>query len=498
MTGFRIQGSVTGNVAEVTTNNQLEITMPLVSSQGGYASLVSEIDPGTVTGSRLMRSLKCSDNYRLKTGAITPLFDYQFTATAQDTDFWKYESSTMTATQTGGYLYLNNNTITTTLTGVSMQTWRYFKLLSNAELYVEATINLNADPLANQVVELGLFLGTQNSAPADGVYFRLNSTGLFGVVNNNGTETITGSGITPIAYTLNVGQNYRLGINITQARVEFWIDGFISANAPINGFTSTLGASINTPIANATPFLTNALPFCVQQRNSGAVGGGTQLELQVGSVRVEQDDLALGMPFSHIQNTYGLAYQGLPGGIQNTLSNYTNNVSISPAVLSNTTANITSLGGIAAITVPTGLNTDGIIFAYQNPPGSTTQIPRTLVITAISIHSVVSTVLAATIWSNLYAVAFGSTAVALTTSQSTSFSSATTKAPKILPLGIDNFAASAAVGVLGNTIPIVADFSESPLIINPGEYVALITRAINGPPATGAITVTCAFKQYWI
>lgn len=498
MDGIRIQGSITGNVAEVTSNNQLEVNAPLTASQAGFISLVSEIDPGTSTGSRLMRSLKCSDNYRLKAGTVTLLFDYQFTATAQDTDFWKYMSSTMTATQTGGYLYLNNSATTISTTGVSMQTWRYFKLMANAELYVEATINLNVAPLANQVVELGLFLGTQTTAPADGAYFRLNSTGLFGVINNNGTETVTGSGVTPINYTLTPGQSYSLGINITQYRTEFWINGYVSANAPINGQTNILGAVISTPIANTLPFLTNALPFCVQQRNSGAVGGGTQLELQVGTVRVEQDDLQLGMPFSHIQSAYGLAYQGLPGGTQNTLSNYTNNISISPAVLSNTVTNIAALGGISAVTVPAALNTDGIIFAYQNPPGSTTQIPRTLIITSISIHSVVSTVLAATIWSNLYSVAFGNTTVSLTTDQSASFITATTKAPKILPLGIDNFAASAAVGTLGNINPIVGDFSQSPLVVNPGEYVMLIARAINGPPASGALTVTCAFKHYWV
>jgi len=498
MTGFRVQGSTTGNVAEVNANNQLQVNTPLASAQAGFASLVTENDPGTITGSRFMRSLKVSDNYRLKVGSTTPLFDYQFTSTSQDTDFWKYVSSTMTATQSGGYLYLNNSNTTTTGTGVSMQTWRYFKMMSNASLYVETTVNLNSTPLANQVVELGLFVGTQSSAPSDGVYFRLNSSGIFGVVNYNGTETVTGSGITAMNYTLANGESYRLGINITQYRVDFWIDGYIAASGSINGYTEMLGATINTPVSNPTPFITNALPLCIQQRNIGAVGAGTQLQLQVGSVRVDQEDLQLGMPYPHIQSAYGMAYQGLPGGTQNTLTNYTNNISISPAILSNTTANITGLGGIASVTVPAGLNTDGIIFAYQNPIGSTTQTPRTLIITGVQIHSAVSSALSATIWTNLYSVAFGATSVSLATTQSSSFTSATTKFPKILPLGIDNYVASAAAGVLGNIAPINVDLQHSPIVINPGEWVVLISRSINGPPASGAVTVTCIFKHYWI
>jgi len=481
---LRIQGATSGNVAEVNANNQLQVNTPLTSTQAGFVSFTSELDPGTVTGYRTMRQVKCSNEYRLQCGMATPLFDYQFNAAAQDTDFWKYVSSTMTASQSGGFLILNTASTAATGSGVSMQTWRYFKIMSNASLYVEMTINLSAYILANQIAELGLFVGTQTTAPVDGVYFRLNSNGLFGVINNSGTETVTG----PLMQVLSAGQSYQIGINITQYKVEFWL----------GGAGGTLAAVINIPPGNTQPFAFAALPLCLQQRNSGAVGGAPQMMLKVGSVRVEQNDLQLGIPFSHIQSAYGMAYQGLPGGTQGNLSNYTYNVAPAATVLNNTTANITSLGGLAIATVTLAINTDGIIFAFTNPAGSISQTPRTLVITSVNIQSVVTTIMAATASSYLYSLAFGGTSVSLATAETASFVTASTKSPKILPLGIDTYIATAPVGTLGNPSPIVADFSQSPIVVNPGEVVEIISRCLVGPPASGAITITCGIKHYWI
>ncbi len=487
---FRIQGATSGNIAEVNANNQLQTNTPLTSIQSGFVSLVSELDPGTVTGYRTMRSLKCSDEYRLRCGLTIPLFDYQFNAAAQDTDFWKYTSTTMTALQAGAFLYLNATASIVAGAGVSMQTWRYFKLMSSVQLYIEMTINIPTPMLTNQIGEFGLFVGTQTTAPADGVYFRLNNNALYGVVNNSGTETLTG----PIIGPLNEGQNYQLGINITQEKVEFWV----------GGAGNILGAVLNTPSGNIQPFATTALPMCLQQRNSGAIAaitGTLASMIKFGSVRVEQEDMQLGMPFSHIQNAYGLAYQGLPGGTQGNLSNYTNNAAPAATVLSNSAVNITALGGLAIDTVTLAANTDGIIFAYQNPVGGISQTPRTLVITSINVQGVVTTVMAATASSYMYSVVFGSNAVVastLTNAQTGSFVTATTKCPKILPLGMDTYAASAPVGTLGNPSPIVSDFSHSPIVVNPGENVAIIARCLVGPPASGAVTITCGIKHYWI
>jgi hypothetical protein len=485
MSGLLIDGYISGYTTEVTANNQLEINTPLTSSQAGFASLVAENDAGLITESRDMYSLYSSDDARLNVGNTTHLFDYQFTATAQDTDFWYYKSFTMAATQTGGFLFLNSGSTTTTATGVFMQTWRYFKLMANAPLIVNMTVNISYAVQANQIAEFGLFIGNGASGsvvtPADGIYYRLTSTGLIGVINYVGSESTT-----PLNITITPGASYQFGLVVTIYQVEFW-----------DYSAGILLATFAVPNGNPTSFATMSLPVCFQQRNNGTVSS-PMMQLKVGSVRVEQQDLALGMQFPHIQGVYGLAYQGLPGGTQGTLTNYTGNVVLSGISLVdiNTTAN--SLGGITAILPTYTANDDGIVFGYLNPAGSISQTPRTLVITGVQIQGAVTTTLTGGPVLYLYSISFGLTAIQLTTPQSATFTTATTKAPKIIPLGIESYPATAAAGTLGATAPIFQDFSQSPIVVNPGEYAQVIARNIGTITSAGVITISCAFKHYWI
>ena len=482
MSGFRIEGNTSGNVVEVDTNHQLNTTTTTTANLAGFTTLGSEIDKGTVTGSRFVNEIYSSNDYRLTVGMCTPLFDYQFISAAQDTNFWYYKFTTMTATSPGGFLLLNAILTATIGTGVYMQTWRYFKLLAGGELFVDMGINITAAPIENQVAEFGLFLGTVTTVPADGAYYRLSSAGLIGIVNNAGTETPTG--VIPV--TLVPGTNYQLGINITQESVEFWID-------------EVIGAKIHVPSGNGNPFASLALPICLQQRNSGAISGSPQMQLKCASVHVEQDDLALGAPYSHIQAAAGMQYQGQPGGTQGPDNYYT--ASVAPVVfawVAAATGAMAGLGGIAVCNPTTAAATDGIIFSYQNPVGSITQTPRTLVITGVQAQSAVSTVLANTSALALaYSIGFGHTAATLATTTSTTFATATTKAPRIIPIGFETYAINAAVGVIGSA-GITLDLTQSPIVVNPGEYVALVVRNVGGVTTSGAITVVCTMKHYYI
>lgn len=53
--------------------------------------------------------------------------------------------------------------------------------------------------------------------PIDGVYFRLNSAGLFGVVNSNGTENPTS--LFDFVYVNN--KKYKFIITVTEREVKF-------------------------------------------------------------------------------------------------------------------------------------------------------------------------------------------------------------------------------------------------------------------------------------
>ena len=261
-------------------------------------------------------------------------------------------------------------------------------------------------------------------------------------------------------------------------------------------------AFLQTAAGNAQPFSSTALPICFQYRNSGLVSGSPQMQFRVGSCRVEQDDLNLGIPYSHIQAAAGLQYQSQPGSAspQGNDNYYTASVAPTPfAFVAAATGAMAGLGGIAVINPTTAAGTDGVIFSYQNPVGGVSQIPRTLVITGVQVQGGVSTILANTSALALaYSIGFGHTAATLATANVTTFTTATTKAPRFVPIGFETYAINAAVGVIGCPTPLILDLSQAPIVVNPGEFVALVVRNVGGVTTSGAITVMCTMKHYYI
>lgn len=438
-----------------------------------------------MTGSRYIKYPRTSEDNRLAVGLSTPLASYTFNAGAQNTGLFRHQFTTMTMTQGGGFVLCNANSTATTATGASLQSWQYFPLMGNGALVVSSTIQITAAPLTNQVFECGLFIGTNGTtAPTEGVYFRFTTSGLIGVLNYNGTETTTSTLLAAGTFTAN--QNYDMTIIVHGRVVEFWREGIF------------LG-EIATPAGNGQPFLTTALPFCFQQRNSGAVSGSPQMQVKVGDVHVNQEDCNLGLPFPHLTSMMGQhGSQGQDGGTMGSTALYTN--SLAPgagAAISNTAAaaGFTGLGGQHAVLPTLTANTDGILSSFQNPAGSTTQTPRTLVITGVRIQGIVTTVLAGGPVYYFYSLAYGHTAVSLATADTGSFVTATTKSPRRIPLGIETYGAAAAVGTLGSS-GIYVPFN-SPIVINPGEFVAIAAKNVGTVTTTGVITVLVTYDSYW-
>lgn len=474
-----IQG-LTNVQADVDANNNLHVNPPTTVATAGFIAQAVEIDHGTVTGARKVAALTASMEARLATGMSTPLYDYQFTGASQDTGQWKCAFTLMTVTESGGYLLLNSNQTANAASGVALSTWRYFKVLGAAELWAEASVIVTSAPLAGQVIEWGFFAPTATTAPADGVYFRLTTAGLLGVLNYNGTETTL-----TLPSSLTVATLSDCVISVNQASAQFWVNG-------------VLFGSIAVPAGNAQAFASAALPYSFQQRNSGAIGGGTQAQFKVGSVHVEQQDLQMGAPASHLFAAMGQSYQGLQGGTPGSLASYVNNTAPAALALSNTAALVTGLGGQAAFNPTLAANSDGIVFAYQNPVGGVGQTPRTLVITGVQLHGAVSTTLVGGNVTLAWVLNVGSTAVSLATVESASFATATAKAPRKIPIGLDTYALNAAAGVLGSADPLVLDLEQSPVVVNPGEFVIVSAKNIGTVTTGGAITELCAIKHYWI
>lgn len=435
---------------------------------------------GIVSGQSARRQPLVSANRRLAVGVATKLFDYQFSGAAQNTTIWKCLFATMTMTQGSGTLLMNANGTLTTTTGCQLSTWRYVNFPGNGTVSIDAEVIFNAAPLANQVFLFGAFPSVSATAtPTDGVYFKLTSTGLYGVVNYNGVETSTALLVPAASFALN--QNYDLKIDVSNGGADFWLN-------------DTLLATLPSAAANPTPMNWGALPITLQQYNVGAVSGSPQLQVKVGTVSATQRDLATEKLWESQQGLSGLnASQGSEGGTMGTTALYSNSLAIGAgAALTNTTAAAGSgLGGQFTVLPTLAAGTDGVLQSFQNPVGSITQIPRTIMIKGVWLQGIVTTIFAGGPVLYAYSLAYGHTNVSLATADSASFATGTTKSARRVPLGVDNFLVTAPVGTMGQRI---YQAFNVPIVLNPGEFVAIVAKNLGTVTTTGAITFVVGFN----
>lgn len=483
MSGFRIEG-VNGNLVEVDAGNNVQVSIPNTNSEMGSVKIFSQMD----SAGAYLKPPETSVDFRLRSAIDTYLFADYFNNTVQNTSLWKYTFTTMTMTEAGaGVLLCNANSTATAATGVSLQTWRNFTIIPQAPLVVEIKLEFTGNPLANQIFEYGLFGATTTTVPADGVYWRYTSSGLIGVLNYNGVEISTAV-LTP---SLSLNTQHTLRLLIDTREVEFYIDGVF-----IN--------EVSTPTGNGAPFMTSALPICIQMRNTGTVVGSPQMQVNVGSVSALLTDPHTTKPWPHQLGGMGLHCSQAPNGQPiGSTAFYANSLAAGSGNLpSNTTnTNFVGLGGQFSGTYTSGLavNTDGIIQSFLNPVGTVNITPRTLYITAVWIHSAVTTILSvATPLILLYAVRYGSNGAngTLAGVESGSFTNATVKIPRVVPLGTETFPINAAVGTLGAASPIIQYF-DTPIVISPGEYLEVSAKNMTTVLTSGVITHLIGFDGYW-
>lgn len=481
MGGFIIQGATGGDV-NADGNGNFQVVLPRTLAQVGFGAIASLMDEGSITGAVTARAPTTSIDNRLAVGTDSPMFDVAFNATAMNTGAFRYVfASALTCTMGGGSLLMNSASTLTASAGCQLSSWRAFPLLGSGSLTVEYTASFTEDPLANQIVEFGMFPhNTGTVTPLDGCYFRYTSAGLFGYTNFNGTETPTGTSIP----SLSVNQAYLFRIVINQRQVDFWVNGVL------------LG-SIEVPSANGAPFMSTALPCSMQFRNGALVSGSPVMQAKIYNVHVDQRDVPLLTPRANQLTGMGMvSSQGQSGGTMGSTALYTN--SLAPGVgaaATNTTAALGSgLGGQFSVQPTLAANTDGIIMSYQNPVGGLTQTPRILYITGLWLRGMVTAALTGGPVLYAWSLAYGHTAVSMATTEAASFATATTKAPRRVPLDWDAYAATSALGTLGQKI--VATF-DSAIPVNPGEFVALVAKNTGTVTSAGVITFLVGFNGYW-
>lgn len=486
-----IQVKGTTDMAEVDSSKNLYTRVPGfdqngVARGGGSANapaMFGENDNGQATLSRFVLSPEVDDDYRLRAGIEFPVDDENFNYTAQNTGKHQYTNTTLTFGWTAAGMQTNASGITTTTTGAKFTTYAFFPVQGFGQsISIQFHASVNTTPVANSVVDFGLFLpGSSNPyAPTDGVYFRMDSSGVKAVINNNGTEVETllnGTGGTG-NFNLTANKANKYIITLSESYASFWINDILYFR-------------IATPIGQGSPVLSAALPVAIRHAIVGGAAGGnfqvTFKEYSLSLLGVNYND-TLGGRGNAI---YG-AYQGLSGGTMGGLTVYTNSSNPTAAVPSNTalTANLPNgLGGEAWETFTTGLaaNTDGILMSYQVPAG------KRLKVTGVKMSAFVQTALTGGGFNSTFALAFGHTAVSLATAET-----AKTKKPRIvlLPELTQTVASGATALTLISQLNVFASFDQ-PIYVNPGEFIAFTVKHIGTVATAGVIAYNIQYIYSW-
>lgn len=502
MSGFRIEGNTSGSVAEVDSDNNFFVRTSGFGADGvalgggneaaGAAVAFSEVDTGEAIGSREVLSAEVDKDYRLRVAHDNPLDIEQFNYTSQNTGKHYHAFTTLTATVSSSGLLTNSGNITTTATGMNFGTKRMFRASGTETLVCETSISFTAQPNSNTVFDFGLFIrgGSNPWAPVDGVYFRVTSTGMMGVVCNSGVETTT-TGVFPDAggagtyvYTNNANNRYLIQIN--NVSVSFWINNVKYGEIP-------------TPAGQAYPCKAQALPWSVRHSIVGGAAGAAFQGL-ISDYRVYLRGVMYADRLACVGNRVFGSYQGLSGGTLGSLATLANNANPTAAAPSNTalTANLPGgLGGQGLVTAAVAAATDLIFGEYGVPDGTVAVQGRSLCIRGVRVSAVnMGAAVATTATTLQLSLAYGHTAASLATAETASFATASTKAPRKVALGFMTWPVGAAIGAMPQCGDIFVDFGDAPIYVNPSERVALVGKFIVGT-ATASQTIQFVWQPVY-
>lgn len=475
MAGAKIALSATLGELKNDGNGNALVNTPVSADEAGSIVIFTENDDGTHTGARSLRSPETDKDYRLRVGTDSLLAFETFTHTAQNTGRYRYGNTTMTITWSASGLTTNGSSITTTATGAALRTRAEFPVYTAGVTYAEQVIGFTAPPTANVIIEFGLGISPDaaNGTPTDGAFFRLTSAGLQCVVSFSGSETTTS---VPVSWSYVNNQAIKFAVATSARGVDFWAD-------------DQKLASIPAPVSLGTVSSAQTLPCFIMQRHPGVASAVFQAKLY--SLMVSLGGLTQTLTPEEIAGAMYGSLEGATGHTMGSLANFANSANPTAAVPTNTTAALGSgLGGQFWETDTLAVTTDGVIASYQVPAGTIAIPGRRLAIYGVKVESFVQTALTGGGYVGVWSLAFGHTAVSLATAEA-----ATTKAPRRVPLGNHTLAAAAAALTVPATVS--AAFTR-PIIVNPGEFVAVVKKKVGTAPSAGVVAHTVTFNAGWI
>lgn len=496
-----LKSGSSGNLAGVDSNSNLLVNLPTTATQAGFSQLSYTRDSTT---SRPARVSLIGD---LATSVGRTMFSCSFNgaaAGALGNNQWNQQATTLATATQAGFLRFNSGVVTTTTTGVSINTWATFTLERNNYLSLKSIIRHTNGSQLNKVFEFGFgyydVAANQQAAPNEFIGFRWTASGgLLGVL-----EYSTGASPTSVTVNINGAIPYSDAISkeyevvVSQTEVEFWIDNVYQAK-------------IAHQVDAAGIMKSSGLPILVRQYHPGTPSIAPVFEL--GHTSITKYGTEADVPISYRQAIMGRGCYNNQAGILATngspVTVPASGTTPTGTTGSNTATTLTGLGGYYNLNgaAVTGTNHSQIILtSYQNPTVPETSGAandgRVLVITDIMISPmVVSVILAGGGAAWTYFIAVGSTALSLATADAIGGAAIGTKSPRYLILPIlDSVAATAAAGTVVTRAG-SSNFSlNTPLVVNPGEFIhsGIRTCYVNAAITSGNFLGGISFSGFWL
>ena len=482
MAGIKVANGTAASAEQtVDTNGDAHVRTPQTEANAGFVQLSAEIDSGSVTGSRYVKALEVSEDYRLRVGIDTPLFNHSFEGTAVAQDRFSQVVSTHAIAQASGYLTLNSAASTAAGHAV-VRSYRAFPLVGSCPVYVEMWMKPVNETATNSVTEFGIGYALTTAAPTDGAFFRYNAGGqLMGVVSYAGAETT----VNLTSPTTNQCHHYLISTH--NEETEFWIN-------------DVLMGSIATPTSYPAPYQSSEQPFYARVYATGVMS--LARSLSIGFINVTVGDSNSSKPWGHIQcGSGGGSYQIQPGtasgptvtrGAAQTGWPTSATAQTGGAFTTATTSpGYNTLGGYFVTAAISGMtaNADYPIYSYLNPAGTNALPGKTLYITGFRLGELNAQVAPVTLTTLIFGLGVGSTSANTTATEG-----AAIVAARVIPVGACTFLAADAIGTTrgGWTL----DLSSAPLVVPPNTYVHLIMRATVITSVALTVLATATFIGY--